>query len=232
MGRSINARALAELALIRLCHLGDLRTLAVALKALEAGQPLVLGSVSSTPPANAEATAGPPATAQKKTLTDRPKSAEQAGKLNVQEAETINLEDATRQRFLSEVISQIEDKVKLHLSSCSETAISGPNQLEILFPVKYDLSRRYCEKAENLKIIESTASKIAGRQIQIRIKTDLDTSSHQNEPTPETVPTPVRRASTDLEDVRDPLIHKAIETFNANLVKVQPLGKPAENQEG
>ena len=43
MGRSINARPIAELSLIRLCHLGDLKTLATALKALEKGQPLMIG---------------------------------------------------------------------------------------------------------------------------------------------------------------------------------------------
>jgi DNA polymerase-3 subunit gamma/tau len=233
MGRSINARALAELALIRLCHLGDLRTLAVALKALEAGRPLVLGNVSEAATSVAPPLPATSDSAQKKTLTDQPISAEQPGKMTVQEAEIIDLADATKQNFLSEVIERIEDKVKLHLSSCSETAISGPNQLEIFFPVKYDLSRRYCEKAENLKMIESTASEVAGRQIQIRIKTDVDTASRQEgATTAEAVPNPPAREPTDLENVQDPLIHKAIDTLNADLVKVQPLGKPAENQEG
>ena len=153
--------------------------------------------------------------------------------MTVQQAAIIDLEDSTKQKFFSEVITRIEDKVKLHLSSCSETAISGPNQLEIFFPVKYDLSRRYCEKSENLKLIESAASQLAGRQIQIRIKTDLDTQADQSTPNPPASnPNPPRLESTDLENVRDPLIHKAVETFNANLVRVQPLGKPAENQEG
>jgi DNA polymerase-3 subunit gamma/tau len=233
MGRSINARALAELALIRLCHLGDLRTLAVALKALEAGKPLVLGQMAGTSAQSPTPTPSNSDSAQKKTLADPSKSADQESKLSVQEAKILDLDDSTKQKFLSEVVSRIEDKVRLHLSSCTETAISGPNQLEIFFPVKYDLSRRYCERAENLKLIESTASQIAGRQIQIRIKTDLDTQTGQTASTTSAAsPQPVRQEPTDLNSIRDPLIHKAVETLNANLVRVQPLGKPGTNQEG
>jgi hypothetical protein len=131
------------------------------------------------------------------------------------------------------VIAKIEDKVKLHLSSSSDSAISGPNQLEIFFPVNYDLSRRYCEKPENLRLIENTASKLAGRPIQIRISIDRDIQPIETNEQVATKPEPAPRAiSADLSTVTDPLVHQAVELFKANLVKVQPLGKPSENQEG
>lgn len=228
MGRSINARPIAELALIRLCHLGDLKTLAVALKALENGQPLVMGGVPQaqiTPSVNT----GEP---QKKSDSP-PITAEKQGETAVQESQVIDLNDRTRREFLTQVISKIEDKVKLHLSSSTETAISGPNQLEILFPVKYDLSRRYCEKPENLRLIENTASKIAGRPIQIRIKVDRETPNEELTDREEPVQEPVSRPiAADLDTVSDPLVHQAVNLFKANLVKVQPLGKPSANQEG
>ncbi|MBD3676738.1 MAG: DNA polymerase III subunit gamma/tau [Planctomycetaceae bacterium] len=229
MGRSINARPIAELALIRLCHLGDLKTLAVAMKALEQGQPLMVrgGQTGATPPSPERTN-----DTQKKS-ENQPQNAVKAGQTGRQESTVIDLNDRNRREFLSQVIAKVEDKVKLHLSSSSESAISGPNQLEILFPVKYDLSRRYCEKPENLRLIENTASDLAGRPIQIRIKVDQQAVSEEsyepNEPPPAERPRPV---PADLDSVSDSLVHQAVDLFKANLVKVQPLGKPSTNQEG
>ena len=233
MGRSINARPIAELSLIRLCHLGDLKTLATALKALEKGQPLMIGQgppPTTLPHSQPSRSSVEP---QKKNPIDESQIANNSSINETEECSTIDLSDRTRLEFLSQVIAKIEDKVKLHLSSSSESAISGPNQLEIFFPVNYDLSRRYCEKPENLRLIENTASKLAGRPIQIRISIDRDIQPIETNEQVATKPEPAPRAiSADLSTVTDPLVHQAVELFKANLVKVQPLGKPSENQEG
>jgi len=233
MGRSINARPIAELSLIRLCHLGDLKTLATALKALEKGQPLMIGQgppPTTLPHSQPSRSSVEP---QKKNPIDESQIANNSSINETEECSTIDLSDRTRLEFLSQVIAKIEDKVKLHLSSSSESAISGPNQLEIFFPVNYDLSRRYCEKPENLRLIENTASKLAGRPIQIRISIDRDIQPIETDEQVATKPEPAPRAiSADLSTVTDPLVHQAVELFKANLVKVQPLGKPSENQEG
>jgi len=233
MGRSINARPIAELSLIRLCHLGDLKTLATALKALEKGQPLMIGQ--GPPPTTLPHTQPSRSSVepQKKNPIDESQIANNSSINETEECSTIDLSDRTRLEFLSQVIAKIEDKVKLHLSSSSDSAISGPNQLEIFFPVNYDLSRRYCEKPENLRLIENTASKLAGRPIQIRISIDRDIQPIETNEQVATKPEPAPRAiSADLSTVTDPLVHQAVELFKANLVKVQPLGKPSENQEG
>jgi len=235
MSRSINARPIAELALIRLCHLGDLKTLAHALRVMESGQPLVLAGPTATPVATVAATENSKregiSIPEKKNPVIESESVPETGTGAQQGVCQIDLTDQNKRKFLSQLISVIEDKVKPHLSSSVESAIYGPNQLEILFPAKYDLSRRYCERPETLKLIESTASKVAGRPIQIRIGMDRGAISEEEQPGIQSNPVSVTRSlSTDLADIHDPLVHQAVEIFQANVVKVQPRGNPSANQ--
>jgi DNA polymerase-3 subunit gamma/tau len=232
MGRSINFRPISELALIRLCHLGDLKTLAVALKALEKGQPLMIGQTNSVALNTQSDISNTSVGAQKKS----PVTDESDSPANIDASEecmVLDLSDENRREFIAQMIAKIEDKVKLHLSSSVESAIIEPNQLEIFFPVNYDLSRRYCEKPENLRLIENTASELAGRPIHIRISVGRDSKPeeplrNEEKPKPEQSP---RVIAADFSSVNDPLVHQAVELFKANLVKVQPMGKPSENQE-
>ncbi|MDB4786623.1 MAG: DNA polymerase III subunit gamma/tau [Planctomycetaceae bacterium] len=232
MGRSINSRPISELALIRLCHLGDLKTLAVAIKALEKGQPLMIGQPNNAVTNSQAHVPNTSVEPQKKNPLTEAEADSPTNNDASEECIVLDLSADNRREFMSQVVAKIEDKVKLHLSSSTESAIIEPNQLEIFFPVNYDLSRRYCEKPENLRLIENTASKLAGRPIQIRISVDRDSKPEepvsQVKSKPEQTP---RAIAADLSSVKDPLVHQAVELFKANLVKVQPMGNPSGNQE-
>jgi DNA polymerase III subunit gamma/tau len=248
MGRSVNARPIAELALIRLCQLGDLKSLASALRQMESGGGAVRVSASPATrsaavvnekkneplstqtfiPQDVNPTGSPPATA-----SAPPSSEGEAASASSTEPQ-LELTEGSRTEFWARILERLDSKIQLHLNSCSNTAIIGPNQLEIVFPVEYDLSRRYCEKPDNLKAIESAASGLAGRAIQIRLNVDRnvtpvsgtgDVADHRQPP--------IENGSVpDLDAVEDQYVRQTAEIFGATLVKVQSLGTTPPSGEG
>jgi hypothetical protein len=132
------------------------------------------------------------------------------------------------------VLSRIDEKIKSHLNSCSNTAILGPNLLEVIFPVEYDLSRSYCEKPDNLKAIESAASELAGKAVQVRLSVGRNLSGSDQVRKKED--SPVNSIENglvpDLHSVEDDFVRQTAEIFGASLVKVQSLGKTPPSGEG
>jgi len=109
-------------------------------------------------------------------------------------------------------------------------AISGPNRLVVSFRKAYTQAQQYCERPERRQKLEQTLSKIAGRNIRLDFAT-LPEDSHAaaSVDRPAAKP-PVNRRQRQQELLRNPLIRKAAELFDTEIIAV--IDAPAGDEGG
>jgi DNA polymerase III subunit gamma/tau len=105
------------------------------------------------------------------------------------------------------------------------TAISGPNRLVVSFRKAYNQAQQYCERPERRQKLEETFSRLVGRRFRIDFATlPDDPQTTSAEPT---VPKqPVNRRQRQQELMRHPLVRRAAELFDTEIVAV--LDAPTE----
>jgi DNA polymerase-3 subunit gamma/tau len=108
-----------------------------------------------------------------------------------------------------------------HLKNASQTAISGPNRLEILFPRSYLFSKSYCERTEPLKKLISVAGQLAGQPVEFRFAVD-ETAAVVARPAPASAPPAVQRRRTSTVD-GDPFVQQALAIFGGQVVEVRTI---------
>jgi DNA polymerase-3 subunit gamma/tau len=99
-------------------------------------------------------------------------------------------------------------------------AISGPNRLAVSFRKAYTQAQQYCERPERRLKLEQIFSRIAGQTFRIDFAT-LPDDATQASPAdrPAAKPT-VNRRQRQQEVMRHPLIRKAAELFDTEIVVV------------
>ncbi len=117
--------------------------------------------------------------------------------------------------FWSQVLSDIGDDFGIHFRKVVRVAICGPNRLELVFPKSYLFSKSFCEKIEVRGRLEEIVGRLAGKPVQVTF-TVTDDGPPAESATPRTA-TPNRRM--DLSTNGDPYVDKAIELFNAKIMK-------------
>ena len=124
--------------------------------------------------------------------------------------------------FWAQVLSEVGDDVGNNLRKASRTAIRGPNRLEVEFPKSYLFVKSLVEKPEARQKLDSVVTRLAGRPVQV-VFTISDEPASNGEPAP--APKPVRRMETSTNG--DPYVEKAIELFNAKIMKKEYLARPS-----
>jgi DNA polymerase-3 subunit gamma/tau len=203
MQRSGMGRALAELALVRLCLLEETLDLASLVEQLRsdsgdsgakasapaaARAPSVARSIKTpappTPPVKAEVvqTQPPPAPTPAPSQVSSP--AEVSPKPGVQ------FGPDSADALWSQIAARFDVKGFLgtSLTKVSRTAISGPNQLEVFFPPAYHGNKKHCEQPEALGRLENVASELAGQPVKVVFR--LDAEAEAGEPKAPTVRQP------------------------------------------
>lgn len=230
MQRSSSARALLELALIRLSLLERLDGLAELAEQLHTGAN-VGGSPSKSQPAVTRHGPARTAPAAKKKAADAENTLTAPdGEVAISdpELETIAFVAANEDAFFSQLVMHCKDATANQLKRASRVAISGPNTLDLVFPTSYVFSKIYCERPETLETLNVLASKLAGRDVRILIRMD------ESNPTAPAVssrrePQTPRRSNTAAMD--DPLVNAALSTFGGALVEVRAVS-PSGDTEG
>ena len=127
--------------------------------------------------------------------------------------------------FWAQVLSEIGDDVGNALRSASLIAIRGPNLLEVEFPKSYLLPKSLAEQSEARHELVSVVCRLAGRPVQVAFRIS-------DEPAPNggsvAVQRAVRRMDTSTEG--DPFVEKAIELFNAKVMKKECLVRPSAQE--
>ena len=124
--------------------------------------------------------------------------------------------------FWAQVLSEVDDDVGNNLRKASRTAIRGPNRLDVEFPKSYLFVKSLVEKPEARQKLDSVVARLAGRPVQV-VFTISDEPVSNGEPAP--APKPVRRMETSTNG--DPYVEKAIELFNAKIMKKEYLARPS-----
>ncbi len=231
--QSTQVRTLVEVALVRICKLEDLDQLAtlvadlrdgVSTSAVRARRPSPPAAaapkrpVPSSPPATSTAppaasssppSEAPPSPAPAQKKSDQPVTApadspaEPPGQL---ELTAQSLDDVWKQ-----VLAELGDMTADFAGRCDRLAISGPNRLVVSFRAQYD--KEACERPDRKQRIEQALSRLTGRQVRI----DFEVVPGQQRPA-EHRPPVVSKRQRMRDKEKHPLVHKAIELFDAEIV--------------
>jgi DNA polymerase-3 subunit gamma/tau len=246
--QTTHARTLVELALVRLCKLDDLDALPNLLAELrgqgtgDRGQGTGTRSMPSGPvlstkhsvpgtsltaatglddnpkskiqnPKSADLEPSPPPAPQKKT----PENLEREPTAPTPDA--LPLDDQAATVTWRQTLTEIGDMTADFAARAERIAISAPNRLVVSFRKAYTQAQQYCERPERRQKLEQTFSRLAGRNIRIDFATLPDESLGQPDERPAQKP-PVNRRQRQQELMRHPLIRKAAELFDTEIIAV------------
>lgn len=217
MQRVNYARALVELALVRMASLEELDQIAALLQSQNASPSGSVGTRSTGPIAPS---------LKKKSEPARLSGAAQEVTSDFNSVPLpvtyVDLTDSTLDEFWQQVMARAPESLAGHLKNASRRAIFGPNRLEILFPRSYLFSKSYCERPEAAKRIADAANQIAGRTIECRFAVDESAGTAKQAATPKAEPKLVeRRRNSEVDD--DAYVQQAISVFGAQVVEVRQL---------
>ena len=177
---------------------------------LTGGRPTRPAASSLPPPP-----AAPESDAQKKTLdrngetTAPPAVAGNQAPLSLQDA----------QRFWQQALTELSDMTSDFASKCESIAISGPNRLAVKFRKAYTTAVAYCERPQSRAKLEDALHRVSGRPLRLEFITLPDEPA-----SPAAAPKPVASAQNRRRRMRDaernPLIARAIELFDAEIIDV------------
>ena len=124
--------------------------------------------------------------------------------------------------FWAQVLSEIGDDVGNALRKASRIAIRGPNRLEVEFPKSYLLEKSLAEQPEARQKLDSAVARLAGKPVQVVFGISDEQGQNGNFVQ---APKPTRRMDTSTDG--DPYVEKAIELFNAKVMKKESLARPS-----
>jgi DNA polymerase-3 subunit gamma/tau len=240
---SMHARALAELALVRISMIADLESIPALLADLRSGS----GSSASANARTAHAhgapppAAPPPPTAVKKKSDgptngelNQPLSSPQPASLIHQAAGnsfgrkaqpdrasseplTIDQLAAAWQSALESVGGLLADSAQsATLAPDGNPAPGGRANVVATFAAQYNFGRQFCERAEHLRRLEQALGEALGREVRLILKTSPSSAAAAQQPSdkPKTAP-PRPRMSQQMEH---PWVKRATELFDARVV--------------
>ena len=127
--------------------------------------------------------------------------------------------------FWAQVLSEVGDDVGNALRKAGRLAIRGPNRLEVEFPKSYLFAKSLAEQPEARQKLDSVVAKLAGRPVQVVFSVSDEPVSNGDSVQ---APKPVRRMDTSTNG--DPYVEKAIELFNAKIMKKEALARPSSQE--
>jgi DNA polymerase-3 subunit gamma/tau len=234
--QSTHVRTLVELAIVRLCHVDDLDALPELIAGLRnassmagsqgsgikkresdgAKGTVTKPSVSSSAIARS-GPAGSPAGGEPQKKTNDPIESATAQPANIAPSQPL-LDNESAATLWKQTLAEIGDMTADFAARAEHVATSGPNLLVVSFRKAYTQALQYCERPDKRQKLEQTFSRIAGRNIRLDFATlpDVPGAASPVE-RPEARPTASRRQRQQ-ELMRHPLIRKAAELFDTEIV--------------
>jgi len=218
--QSTHVRTLVEVALVRLCKLEDLDALPGLVAALRDGTMPATGAVGNAlrgvpPPPQAPVAPEPPPAVQKKTLeSNSPPTV-------APPAEDPPLDAGTATQAWQQTLAELGDITADYASRAEAVAISGPNRLVVRFRKAYTQALQQCEAPDRRLKLEQTLSRITGRSVRIDFAL-LQDDPAAAAPISENAAAkpPLNRRQRQQELLRNPLVRKAAELFDTEIVTV------------
>ncbi|WP_437223898.1 DNA polymerase III subunit gamma/tau [Planctomicrobium sp. SH661] len=239
MQRATFARALLELAIVRLASLEQLDRIATL---MATGVSSTAGAPAATPPRvqpaapfqkkSPEFSPRPVTSPPAATPVSAPSPSTPAPATSVQKSpepasvkeDAVAFGEDSLAEFWNALMAKVPENLGNHLKNASKTAIFGPNHLEILFPRSYSFSKSYCEKSEGFKKLSAVAQELAGRQIDFRVGFDESAPVVKKvSPKEERSRTPERMKTSVVDG--DTFVQMAVAIFGGKVEEVRPLAE-------
>jgi DNA polymerase-3 subunit gamma/tau len=200
---STQGRTLAEIALVRIASLENLADIASLVGQLQSGAGETAPAVPSSP------APVPQTPAAKKKI-----------ELEIAASSTAQLSDETVEGIWQQALTQLTGLVGDMAGQADSVAISAPNRLAVTFLAKYNSCKVFCESPKNRAEIEAAISALVGQPVVVEFTLIAGPVTPVEQPVIST-----RQAM--IEKNEHPLIRRAVELFDAQLVRVEP-GRQAE----
>ncbi len=219
MRYSTQGRILAELALVRICHLEDLDELPALIAELRSGVPASGGIVAR--PGSA-------------TMATPQASSESGGKKNIEspiippvsspppassDGPEIAFTPENAEEIWDRALSRLSGMAVEHARQFDRMAISAPDRLVISFKSGYAMAKTFCERPEQVARFEQALTETTGRRIRVEFIIDAEQSGEKASATPAK---PVSQHQKMLEISKHPMLQKAAELFGATPTRVEP----------
>ncbi|MCA9081985.1 MAG: hypothetical protein KDA58_15595, partial [Planctomycetaceae bacterium] len=128
--------------------------------------------------------------------------------------------------FWSHLLAELPDAIAQKLKNASRVAISGPNQVEVVFPKRFEFSKTYCEQPVTRKKLETQLAELARREVGCRFVVDTTSTAPPPQPKEGAPRRPTsQRARTSLVD-DDPYVQLAAAIFGGQVVEVRKVLLP------
>jgi DNA polymerase-3 subunit gamma/tau len=220
--QTTHGRTVVELALVRICQLDELDDLATAVDRLAGG------TTQAAPAARPAAVAPPPRpqpslVAEAAALKKNGEISAERGAGNAERSDpasdssALSLSDADAQSLWNRVVGKFTDLLADHASMAERVTASGSNRLVVGFARKYNLPKSFCERPEQLARLEQSLSAAAGGPVKVEF-TLLESGADDSRNAAPRGPTPQERLR---EKSQLPIVRKALELFDARLVRVE-----------
>ena len=119
--------------------------------------------------------------------------------------------------IFAQVLENIDDTTRKQLQHADVSAISGPNRLDLTFPLSYHFCKLQCEKPEVVTRLQQTVESIVGEKTRIVFHL-----SEEKRAAPVVHPT-ATLDQPSLADADD-YVQTAADLFGGKLVKVENIG--------
>jgi DNA polymerase-3 subunit gamma/tau len=234
--QSTHVRTLVEVAVVRLCKLDDLDQLPSVIAALQSGAPLAASprqTAISQPPAGQSvrpALPPPPSSPAPPTpaAEDQKKTPESTNEPPTIAAAEAPLDDRVATAAWQQTLGELGDMTADFASKAENVAISAPNRLVVRFRKAYTSAIQFCERPESRQKLEQTLSRIVGRNIRIDIVVLPDAGGPSPGTEVASVRRPANRRQREQELQRHPLIRRATELFDTEIITILDVPKTEE----
>lgn len=203
-------RVLVEMAVVRLARMDDLVPLTQLVQALAGGKPM-----ETSRPVNRAAAA--PSSQPSEPLKKKPAAAPPAEPAPA----VLDLSAAALETTWPEILRQLPPMLARQIEKAGIPAIIGPNSLAIRFPSEYNHERDHCQRPETTGKIADVLRKLTGRAWNLRIDSASGPAVPKvAKPPDQAEPVAVRPRSARAEIEKVPLVKKALEVLDAQVLRV------------
>jgi hypothetical protein len=126
-------------------------------------------------------------------------------------------------------LDSLDDITADYARMAEGVAISGPNRVVVRFGQGYNASKAFCERPERRQTLEAAFSQAAGRRVILEFESIRPDQAHETPP-----PAVISRQKQRHQAARHPLVERAVELFEAEVLKVDvaQAGRERQDQTG
>ena len=220
---STQGRILAELALVRICHLEDLDELPAAIARLRSGAPPIEQAerpARLSPPTNRARSTGGGSVDKPPAPPSGPQPDHPSGGAVTPGGEVVALTPENAVEIWSLALGKMSGMVVDHAKQFDRVEASSANRLAVTFKPGYALAKSYCERPGQVARFEQVLAEVTGQPVRVSFSVAEDVPAAKAVES-ESAPTisPHQRL---MEASMNPMIQRATELFGAQPTRVDP----------